>query len=132
MRRKPLTSRLLGVLRGLLCLSLLLATACGGAPDGLVVVRVSGLLSTITALSVTVTLDNVVAKNPQPQTQPGASETKFLIFDDMQRFGVQVPSGTQMLKLDVIGYNTNLEVVRSGTGTLPDVTQSRELAVTLQ
>lgn len=128
MRRHSPTSRLLLAVRGLLMLVLLLATSCG-APDGLVVVRVNGLVREITALYVTIKLDGVDAKNSQPQA--GLGDMTFVVYDEMQRFGVQVPRGTQSLSLSIIGYNTSLVAVRSGSATL-DLTQGSEVDVTLQ
>jgi hypothetical protein len=99
-----------------LLLGLFSASACGGYPDGLVVVKVGGLVSSITELRVTVQLDGAPAKNTKPQADLG--DLAFVVHDDMQRFGVQVPSGTQTLGLSITGYNTNLEVVRSGSAML--------------
>ena len=127
MRRQKLASRL-GAGRWLLGAGLLLSAACGGYPDGLVVVQVSGLVSTITALQVNVKLDDVTAKNPKFQANLG--DTAFVVYDDMQRFGVQVPTGTSTLCLCVKGHNTSLQVVRAGTLTL-NLADGREAKVTL-
>ena len=128
MRRHSPTSRFFLAVRGLLLLALLFATSCG-APSGLVVVRVNGLVKEITALYVTIKLDGVDAKNSQPQS--GLGDMTFVVYDEMQRFGVQVPSGTQSLSLNVIGYNTNLVALRTGSATL-ELTQGSEVEVTLQ
>ena len=128
MRRQKLASRLLGGGRGLLVAGLLGAASCGAYPDGLVVVRVSGLLSTITALQVQVKLDDTTARNPSPQ--PNLESTAFVVYDDMQRFGVQVPTGTATLCLCIKGNNTSLEVVRSGTAVV-HLAEGREVSVAL-
>ena len=128
MRRKAAASRLFVAARGLLLAALVLASSCG-VPDGLVTVRVNGLIKDITALYVTIQLDGVMAKNTKPQSNLG--DTTFVVYDEMQRFGVQVPSGTQSLGVSVIGYNTSLVALRMGTGSL-DVTQGKELDITLQ
>lgn len=115
-------------MRGLLAAALLLASSCG-APEGLVTVRVNGLIKDITALYVTIQLDGVAAKNTKPQTNLG--DTTFVVYDEMQRFGVQVPAGTQSLGVSITGYNTNLVALRAGTGSI-DLAQGRELDITLQ
>ena len=127
MRRQKLEGRG-GGLRGLLGAGLLLAASCGGYPDGLVVVQVGGLVSSITALQVNVKLDDVTAKNPSPT--PNLGDTAFVVYEDMQRFGVQVPAGTATLCLCVKGYNTSLQVVRSGTVAL-NLSAGHQTLVTL-
>jgi hypothetical protein len=128
MRRQP--NRLLGAARGLLVVGLLLLASCGGYPSGLVIVRVSGLVSSITELLVTLQLDGVPAKNsraPAGAADPGS----FLIHDDMQRFGVQVPPETTSLTITIVGHNTALETVRTGSATL-DLSQGSEVEVPLR
>jgi hypothetical protein len=116
------------IIWGLWALCWLLVASCGGYPDGVVVVRVSGLVPNITELSVTMQLDGTNATNTRPS--PGVNSMTFLVTDDMSRFGIQVPAGTQSIGLKVIGYDTDLVVIRMGTTTL-DVTQGKDFAITL-
>ena len=74
-------------------------------------------------------LDGVAATNAR--SAPGSADMNFVVYDDMQRFGVQVPPGTKMLDLVISGYNTNLELVKSGTAML-DLSVSSEVAVPLK
>jgi hypothetical protein len=120
---RQLCGKLLGLLLGGLLLS-----SCGGSSGDLVIVQVSGLASTITELYVTMQLDGTTARNTNPQH--GASDMAFFVYDDMQRFGVQVPDGTQVLSLNIIGYDTSLVVVRMGSGML-SLAQGKELDITL-
>ncbi len=128
MRTGKRATGLIAVGRVLFGAGLGLAAACGGYPDGMVVVKVSGLVSSITALQVNMKLDAVTARNPEPTGNLGA--TAFVVYDGMQRFGVQVPQGTGTLCLCIKGNDTNLQVVSSGTAVL-DLSAAREVAVTL-
>ena len=118
-------------LRGLaLVVGLLMAlvlSSCGGQQN-LVVVNVTGLVSEIKELYVTMQLDGVPAKNTRPLPESG--DSAFVVYDQMQRFGIEVPIGTGTLSLDIKGHNTTREIVRSGTGTL-NLTVARELSVVL-
>lgn len=120
--------RLVLALRGLLLLVVLFAASCGAA-DGLVIVKVSGLAKEITALYVTIQLDGVAATNSKPQT--GVDTMTFVVYDEMQRFGVQIPRDTRTVGLSIVGYNTSLVRVRAGSGTL-ELAQGSEIEITLQ
>lgn len=100
-----------------------------GRPDNLVVVSVTGLETGITELHVTMTLDSVPAKNAQPSPDD-PDINSFSVFQDMQRFGVEVPTGVQTLALSVSALNTSRVVVKSATGQL-DLRQSKELSLAL-
>ena len=128
MQRKKAASRLSVAVRGILLAALVLASSCG-LPDGLVTVRVNGLVKEVTALYVMIQLDGVAAKNTKAQANLG--DRTFVVYDEMQRFGVQVPSGTQTLDVSIVGYNPYLVPLRMGTGSL-DVTQNKDLEITLQ
>ncbi len=128
MRRKKAASRLSVAVRGILLAALVLASSCG-LPDGLVTVRVNGLVKEVTALYVMIQLDGVAAKNTKPQTN--LEDRTFVVYDEMQRFGVQVPSGTQSLAVSITGYDPYLVALRTGTGSI-DVTLGKELEITLQ
>lgn len=118
--------------RALLGLGLLggvVADAGCGRPDNLVVVSVTGLETGITELHVTMTLDSVPAKNAQPSADD-PDLNSFSVFQDMQRFGVEVPTGVQTLALSVSALNTSRVVVKSATGQL-DLRQGKELSLAL-
>lgn len=100
-----------------------------GRPDNLVLVNVTGLESSITELHVTMTLDSVPAKNGKPLTDE-TDPNSFSVFQDMSRFGVEVPAGVQTLALSVSGLNTSRVVVKSATGQL-DLRQGKELSLAL-
>ena len=121
-------SRRLAVLAAA-CLALCaLSTSCG-RPESLVVVSVTGLDPALTELRVTMTLDGVMARNGQPTPEdPDASS--FSVYKDMQRFGIDVPVGTQKLGVHIDGLNTARVVVRTGSGQL-DLTQRKDLDVAL-
>lgn len=130
MLRMKLANRLLGKVRGLLVVGLMLLASCGGYPSGLVIVRVSGLLSSITELLVTMQLDGVPAKNTRAPAG-AADPSSFLVYEGMERFGVQVPAGTSSLTITIVGHNTALENVRMGSATL-DLSLGSEVEVPLQ
>jgi hypothetical protein len=124
-RLRPLAHKLLSRLGCLGGLLLLLTASCGGYPDGLVVVRVEGLLPTISELSVTMKLDNVDATDSK--NKPSMT---FVVVDDLTRFGVQVPAGTQNVAVTVVGQDVYLQNVRSGS-TMFSLSQGRDFTVTL-
>lgn len=103
-------------------------TGCGGRPDNLVIVEVSGLLPRITELYVTMKLDDVAAKNSMPITESGPSA--FVVYQQMERFGIEVPVNTQRLSVEIKGFDTSRETVRQGQGSL-ELSQSRDLSIEL-
>lgn len=111
-----------------LAMGLVLGAGCG-RPDTLVLVNVSGLETEIRELRVTMTLDGVAAKNGQP-TSEDPDAMSFAIYKDMQRFGIDVPMGTQKLGVNIDGLNTFRVVVRTGSGML-DLAQRKDLDVVL-
>ena len=124
---------LLTTVRRLACLSLaasaLFFAGCG-RPDGLVVVNVTGIDTAVRELYVTMTLDGQKAKNSQPTPDDDKDGLSFSVYQNMQQFGIDVPSGTRVLGVDVNGLNTARVVVATGTGSL-DVTQSQDLDIAL-
>ncbi|MFO0622966.1 MAG: hypothetical protein U0745_16350 [Polyangia bacterium] len=103
-------------------------TGCGGRPDSLVVVEVSGLLPRITELFVTMKLDDVAAKNTMPITETGSSA--FVVYQQMERFGIEVPVNTQRIEVDIKGFDTARETVRQGQGSL-ELSQGHDLSIEL-
>jgi hypothetical protein len=92
------------------------------------VVQVSGLLPRITELYVTMQLDDVPAKNSMPLPESGPSG--FVVYQQMERFGIEVPDSTQRLAITVKGYDTAREVIRQGQGSL-ELSQSHDLSIDL-
>jgi len=123
MRSNKSLRQLLSVAMLALCMS-----GCGGRPQNMVIVQVSGLLPRITELYVTMKLDGVPAKNSMPVPETGTSA--FIVYQQMERFGIEVPDNTQRLELDVKGFDTARDTVRQGQGSL-DLTQSRDLSIEL-
>ena len=117
-------------LRQLLSVAMLAlgVSGCGGRPQNMVIVQISGLLPRITELYVTMKLDDVPAKNSMPLQETGTSA--FIVYQQMERFGIEVPDNTQRLDLDVKGFDTARDTVRQGQGSL-DLTQSRDLSIEL-
>lgn len=109
-------------------LIMVLALSACGNQQNLVIVNVSGLVAEVKELYVTMLLDGSPAKNTRPLPESG--DSAFVVYDQMQRFGIEVPIGTGTLSLDIKGHNTTREVVRSGTGML-NLTVARELSVVL-
>ena len=104
--------------RRLLAASLLAlgVASCGGRPDNMVIVAVSGLLPRITELYVTMQLDDIAAKNSRPVPESGSDG--FVVYQQMERFAVEVPDNTQRITIDIKGFDTARSVVRQGTGSL--------------
>ena len=124
-------SRLQNALPRLRALALGLAAfvASCGLPEDLVVVQVSGIESAITELRVSITLDMIVAKNQRPSadiTDPNV----FTVYEDKQRFGIQIPAGTSTLGVSIEGLNTAREVLKRGSGMI-NLAQGQEMRVTL-
>lgn len=103
-------------------------TGCGGRPDNLVIVEVSGLLPRITELYVTMKLDDVAAKNTMPISESGTSA--FVVYQQMERFGIEVPVNTQRLEVDIKGFDTSRETVRQGQGSI-ELSKSHDLSIEL-
>ncbi len=103
-------------------------TGCEGIPPNMVVVEVKGLSSRITELYVTLRLDDTVAKNSRPSVESG--ENGFIVYQQMERFGISVPANTQRLSVDVVGYDTARSIVGRGSG-VADVGKNREITVEL-
>jgi hypothetical protein len=108
-------------------LGILALSACGGAQN-LVIVNVAGLVPEIKELYVTMQLDGVPAKNTRPLPESG--DSAFVVYDQMHRFGIEVPIGTGTLSLDIKGHSTTRDTVRSGTGSV-NLTVARELSIVL-
>ena len=117
-------------LRDLLAVAVLTlgVAGCDSRPPNLVIVQVTGLLPRITELYVTMKLDDVVAKNSMPIPESGTSA--FVVYQQMERFGIEIPANTTRLDLDVKGFDTAREVVRQAQGSL-DLTQSHDLSIDL-
>lgn len=112
-----------------LALGLALGAGCG-RPETLVLVNVTGLDdTTIRELRVTMTLDGVAAKNGQP-TAEDPDAMSFAVYKDMQRFGIDVPTGTQKLGVNIDALNSFRVAVRTGSGMV-DLTQRKDLDVAL-
>ena len=111
-----------------LLLSLLGPMAGCGRSDSLVVVHVAGLVPTITELYVTMKLDGTTAKNTQPLPESGTDA--FVVHQQMERFGIQVPTGSSSLALSIKGFDTNRVVVRTGEVTW-SLAQGQDVDVTL-
>ena len=103
-------------------------SGCGGCPQNMVIIQVSGLLPRITELYVTMKLDGVPDKNSMPVPESGTSA--FIVYQQMERFGIEVPDNTQRIELDVKGFDPARDTVRQGQGSL-DLTQSRDLSIEL-
>lgn len=116
--------------RRLLAASLLAlgVASCGGRPDNMVIVAVSGLLPRITELYVTMQLDDIAAKNSRPVPESGSDG--FVVYQQMERFAVEVPDNTQRITIDIKGFDTARSVVRQGTGSL-SLSQSHDLSIEL-
>ena len=123
MRRLASFRRLLSVAALVFC-----ASSCGGRPANLVVVQVSGLLPRITELYVTMQLDDIAAKNSRPVPESGSDG--FVVYQQMERFAVEVPDNTQRITIDIKGFDTARSVVRQGTGSL-SLSQSHDLSIEL-
>lgn len=123
MRRLPSVLRLLAIAAFAVGMS-----ACGGRPANLVVVSVSGLLPRITELYVTMQLDDVPALNSKPMAESGTSA--FVVYQQMERFGISIPDNTRRLTIDVKGFDTAREIVRQAQGSL-DLSQSHDLSIEL-
>ncbi len=102
--------------------------SCGGRPANMVIVEVSGLQPRITELYVTMQLDDVAAKNSRPIPESG--NDGFVVYQQMERFGIEVPDNTQRISVDIKGYDTARSVVRQGSGSI-QLSQSRDLSVEL-
>lgn len=113
----------------ILALVLAVCLSACGRPDTLVIVTVQGLEPSITELLITLTLDGVPARNAQP-TPDDPDSASFSVYKDRQRFGIDVPSSTQTLGIDLRGLNTSRVVVKRGSAQL-DLGQSKDLEVTL-
>lgn len=105
----------------------LLLAACGPSSN-LVVVNVQGLVGGITELYVTMQLDGVPARNSRPVAESG--DGGFVVYKGMERFGIEVPPGTGTLSLDVKGFGTTREIVRSGSASL-NLAAGHELTIQL-
>lgn len=116
--------------RRLLAASLLAlgVASCGGRPDNMVIVAVSGLLPRITELYVTMQIDDIAAKNSRPVPESGSDG--FVVYQQMERFAVEVPDNTQRITIDIKGFDTARSVVRQGTGSL-SLSQSHDLSIEL-
>jgi hypothetical protein len=123
MRRLPSVLRLLAIAAFVVGMS-----ACGGRPANLVVVSVSGLLPRITELYVTMQLDDVPALNSKPMAESGTSA--FVVYQQMERFGISIPDNTRRLTIDVKGFDTAREIVRQAQGSL-DLSHSHDLSIEL-
>lgn len=119
---RPSVLRLAALATGVMALS-----ACGPSPN-LVTVRVEGLVPNIKELFVTMQLDGTPARNSRPMAESG--DSAFVVHDEMSRFGVEVPSSTGTLALDIKGYDNLRETVRSGAGSV-SLGVSHELTITL-
>ena len=117
-------------LRQLLSVAMLAlgVSGCGGRPQNMVIVQVSGLLPRITELYVTMKLDGVPAKNSMPVPETGTSA--FIVYQQMERFGISIPDNTRRLTIDVKGFDTAREIVRQAQGSL-DLSQSHDLSIEL-
>jgi hypothetical protein len=128
MMRRRLPNALLRLRVLALGLVALLVASCG-LPEDLVVVQVSGLEPAITELRVTITLDMIAAKNLHPVSEV-PDPNSFTVYQDMQRFGIQIPAGTSTLGVSIEGLNTAREVRKRGNGTI-NLAQGQEMRVTL-
>lgn len=111
-------------------MALALVAACGSSEGQLVEVKVSGLDRTITQLNVTLRLDGVAATPSRPSK---CSDTVgvFEVCEEMNRFGIEVPTGTQNLDVAVDGVGTDKQVLKHGVGGLNLLLGSRSLDVRL-
>lgn len=100
-----------------------------GTPENLVIVNVSGLETTITELRVSLTLDGAAARNSMPGSD-NPDTTSFAVYKDMRRFGVEVPSGTRQLGINIEGLSTARVALKTGSATI-DLTQRRDATITL-
>ena len=123
MRRNSSFRRLLAASLLALC-----CASCGGRPANMVIVSVSGLLPRITELYVTMKLDDTAAKNSRPVPESGSDG--FVVYQQMERFAIEVPDNTQQLSIDVKGFDTTRSVVRQGSGSLT-LSQSHDLSIEL-
>ena len=123
MRRNSFFRRLLSASLLALC-----CASCGGRPANMVVVEVSGLLPRITELYVTMQLDDVAAKNSRPVPESGSEG--FVVYQQMERFGIEVPDNTQRISVDIKGFDTARSIVRQGSGSL-QLSQSHDLPIEL-
>ena len=116
--------------RRLLAASLLAlgVASCGGRPDNMVIVAVSGLLPRITELYVTMQIDDIAAKNSRPVPESGSDG--FVVYQQMERFAVEVPDNTQRITIDIKGFDTARETVRQGQGSL-ELSQGHDLSIEL-
>lgn len=114
---------------GALAIVLVAFLASCGLPEDLVVVQVSGLDSAITELRVTITLDGINAKNQKPTPEISDVNT-FTVYQDKQRFGIQIPAGTSTLGVNIEGLNTAREILKRGMGMI-NLAQGQEMRVTL-
>ena len=121
--------RLTGLLRAAAPLLLAVVAACGGG-DTLVVVQVSGLDTTITQLNVTIQLDGALAS---PSKGSGCSDSRgvFEVCEQKERFGIDIPMGTQRLDLTVDAVDTNRQPRKRGQGSLDLRSGSLELPIVL-
>lgn len=88
----------------------------------------AGLQRVLTELYVTMTLDGTAAKNTQPLPESGADA--FVVHQQMERFGIQVPTGSSSLALSIKGFDTNRAIVRTGDVTW-SLAQGQDVDVTL-
>lgn len=121
--------RLAGILRAAAPLVLALAAACGSG-DTMVIVQVSGLDTTITQLNVTIQLDGALASPSKPS---GCSDSRgvFEVCEQKERFGIDIPTGTQRLDLTVDAVDTNRQPRKRGQGSLDLRSGSLELPIVL-
>jgi len=88
----------------------------------------AALQRVLTELYVTMQLDGTAAKNTQPLPESGTDA--FVVHQQMERFGIQVPMGSSSLALSIKGFDTNRVVVRTGEVTW-SLAQGQDVDVTL-